>query len=295
MRLIGTAAAACAAAALVTVPAHADRVEFTGGGRELCVLDALDADGSGAMSGTLGAPPTPVPGGSASARMVCALHFGSDGHHDVPDAVTVTGPVTTSGVVAVPPAPIAYTYSFNTWVCARIEVTGGPTYYYDEEFGWYTDPTFARCSLAVQQDSPGTAPVVHCTNLSGSLTYSAAPTLAGGPTAWTMSLAFDCTGSPELAGHYSLSFTGVGNESCYPGGTGSASYSGTSTNSPTVTGSATYVGGTFNGYALHGSLYDSVGTPYSAYFQPLFPQSTACPPASMRPVTDGLAIIGVGF
>src|SRR6185503_4038578 len=99
----------------------------------------------------------------------------------------------------------------------------GQTLYYDTATGeWSAYPMLATCDRATSQDSPG-YPVAHCTNFSGSLTYSVPPTLMSGSTSWTMSLAFDCIGSPALAGHYSLTFSGTGSGSC-PHETGTATY-----------------------------------------------------------------------
>jgi hypothetical protein len=291
-------ALAALAATMVAVPAHADQVWMALTPEHACALSSAAVTGSTVLTGTLSGGPVQIPGSTPStpltATLTCVIQVnGPD--HAYPDTTSATGPATTAQV-SLPPAPTTYPAApgDNVYLCARIDVVGGPTYYLSDPQdptlspSWTTNPN-TPCTLGIYADSP-TLPVAFCgpNQTTAGITYAAPPaTPLPQPTAWTMNVTSDCLGSAPLAGHWALTLTGNGSQGCNYG-TGSASVSGTGPNGA-VTGSLDfqYVDGWYL-FFPNGTISDSTGT-YPAVWWVQFPQGC---PAISGPATMAMGALG---
>lgn len=149
-------AAVVATAALTATPATATPPSDTG---RLCGFSSLvnPFDPSGRRQvGEVEAGPIVVADGAdpRAGRVTCTITSGWN--HTGPVLVSASS-VTTPGVVALTPTPVEY--ELDEWafpvVCTRVDITGGGTYYWDDEASqWSTDP-FVACESWCCDPPPG--------------------------------------------------------------------------------------------------------------------------------------------
>ena len=153
-----------AAAVAAATPPAADATAAPVAGRPCSfgsMTDALVPSGE-RYTGTVYGGPVVVADGvtPAAVRMTCTIQTAGHWHSD-PDAVSVTSP-TTLGVAVLPPSVVTYELPWTVpyeSLCSRIDVEGGPTYYWDfDNAVWSTDPEVA-CTHPIPIPPAGPLPV----------------------------------------------------------------------------------------------------------------------------------------
>jgi hypothetical protein len=179
-----------------------------------------------------------------------------------------------TGTVVIPPTVVSYQANGTVRLCAEFVDDDGTAVYWDDVAKTWTGAPSNGCI-------PPNPPVADCpySHVSGSISYSPAVQSTSGPVTWDMTLQADCFGLTPLTGHYDLSFSGSGTESCTTG-SGSATVTGTGPNGA-LTGTWSFTRGGIHYYGYqpsgHGEFTDATGTYQMAWWLDIVPTGSSCP------------------